>query len=157
MWRLLSVFAALALAGCNAEPLTHPVSGAVTFSDGSAVSVGLIEFLPTAGGPSPRGVIQPGGTYSLTTYEADDGAPTGDYAVLVSQPQLAVGAMRPAPEGHDDEHHNGESPGASIVPTQYGRRASSPLRATVSVGDNRCDFVIKTMDESGPAKTNEDR
>lgn len=135
----------LALAsGCAGEPSTHPVSGRVEAADGSAINVGLIEFIPVGGGPSARGRLTPGGGYQLTTFAANDGAKAGDYVVLVSQPQLIVGALRPAPEGHNDAHHNGESPGAGLVPPHYAKRDASPLKATVKAGDNRCDFTLST-------------
>lgn len=134
------------LVGCGAEPETHPVGGRVAFDGGAAVNVGLVEFVPLAGGPSARGRIEPGGRYVLSTYGEDDGARTGEYVVLVSQPQLVVGSLRPAPEGHNDDHHGGEE-FLATVPADYARRNASPLRATVEPGENRIDL---TLSADGP-------
>lgn len=144
-WRVAWLVVATVVAGCtSAEPVTHPVSGSITLEDGSAINVGLVELVPIGGGTSARGRISVGGGYTVGTYGDQDGALVGEYVVLVSQPQLLVGALRPAPAEHLDEHHEGESPGAGIAPRHYGQFNSSPLRATVVPGENHFDFVLTT-------------
>lgn len=140
----------LGLAGCDDGPAIHPVSGQITKEDGSPINVGLVEFVPVAGGRSPRGRLTTGGEYRLTTSAEGDGAPAGEYVVVISQPQLAVGALRPAPAAHNDAHHDGQATKLGIVPPPYTRRRASPLRATVAPGENRCDFTLNTIDSESP-------
>lgn len=140
----LATLTLLAVAGCVGEPTVHPVNGRVVSEDGSPIHVGLVEYVPVAGGRSARGRLTSGGEYRLTTVVEGDGAPAGEYIVVISQPQLVLGILRPAPAGHDDEHHGGETTGAGIVPPGYSRHKTTPLRATVVPGENRCDFVLKS-------------
>lgn len=69
----------------------------------------------------PRGVTDDQGRFRLRTYQADDGAPAGDYAVTL---------YWPAPRTADEEANNELPP-----PDQLGGRFAKPeisgLRATI--------------------------
>lgn len=93
----------------------------------------------------------------MTTYEAQDGAAAGDYAVVVKK--IAVPTSDDGmneEEGHsadgtgemDDGGHDSqtaESTGAgNLVPQNYGSASSTPLSATVEEkDDNVFDFDIQ--------------
>ena len=93
--RRVTAFTALALsvlAGCAKETLKPvvPVEGKVLHR-GKPVAGAVVFLVPAADGAAddavrPRGVTGPDGTFRLTTYAQDDGAPPADYAVSVRCP-----------------------------------------------------------------------
>ncbi len=91
MRRLLVCVLAAGLAGCGgdgrpAHAPAVPVSGRVTVN-GQPAAGALVVFHATArgleAGPSPFATTAADGSYRLTFYTADEGAPEGEYAVTV--------------------------------------------------------------------------
>ena len=88
------VLVALAVPGCGRPaadtPKVEPVSGAV-FVSGNPAAGAVVTFHPVvpAGGNKyrPHAVVQPDGTFRLTTYTTDDGAAAGEYAVTLYWPE----------------------------------------------------------------------
>ncbi len=87
------VLAACALAGCAkkrpGEVPVYPVKGRVTYK-GEPMPHAVVTFFP-AGQPfaqalKPRATADEDGYYELTTYELKDGAPEGEYGVIVYVP-----------------------------------------------------------------------
>ncbi len=88
--KVLPLMAILVLAGtfgCGANQMpTYPASGKVSFSDGTPVTAGRVEFrsedakirVPV------RAEIQEDGTFQLGTYEPGDGAAEGKYKAIVN-------------------------------------------------------------------------
>jgi hypothetical protein len=64
-----------------------PVDGAVTF-EGQPLPGAMIVLHPKSGGrsgvPSPRAQVAKDGTFRFTTYDADDGAPPGEYVATIA-------------------------------------------------------------------------
>ena len=70
----ITLLACLLFAGCGPSgPAVYPVTGLVTFND-QPLTTGTVVFLPKSGGSPAQGEIGPDGKYTLTTYEAGDGA-----------------------------------------------------------------------------------
>ena len=95
----------LAGAGCGDGQLaTYPVTGKVII-DGQPAAGALVIFCPVEGqGPEelerlrPAGETGPDGQYQLTTFETYDGAPAGEYQVMVRwgpRPQQTTDGGRP--------------------------------------------------------------
>src|SRR5262245_25965830 len=85
---LLVLLGALpALTGCG--PRQYPVQGKVTLEDGSPLTRGMVVFEGTDGAHMARGMIQPDGSYELSTARPGDGARPGRYRVLVSALDMA--------------------------------------------------------------------
>jgi hypothetical protein len=90
----VSVIGLSALVGCSSEPArlpTYPVHGQVTCAGKPAVGVHV--FLRRADGASvpempmnPRALTGPDGQFTMTTYDKGDGAPAGDYVILLHWP-----------------------------------------------------------------------
>jgi hypothetical protein len=68
--------------GCGGQSLTQ-VHGIVTL-DGKPVENAMVTFIPQGGsGTRPTGQTGPDGSFQLTTRNPNDGAPPGDYLVIV--------------------------------------------------------------------------
>ena len=114
------------LSGCGRSdriPL-QPVRGQV-FYDGKPVPHAHVVLHPVepAGQDAPRPQAQVGadGSFAVSTYEAGDGAPTGEYAVTV---QWLLTSAR-----------NQEAPPQNQLPVRYGLASTSGLRLQVRQGE----------------------
>jgi hypothetical protein len=121
---LFALAAALAAGCADRDVPVFPVSGKVTVG-GKAAAGAQVVFHPSAGaddGPRPSAITGPDGTFKLTTRAKDDGAPAGDYKVLVVH-RVQVG---PVDEGRS----------RNALPEKYNRPDQTPLSATVRPGSN---------------------
>jgi hypothetical protein len=130
----------LALGGCQkAPPLDRvpvvPVEGELSF-DGQPIPGALIVFHPTDAAlvdkvPPPRATVREDGTFKLTTYTADDGAPVGEYKVTVEWRKLV-------------DKDGDVKAGPNVLPERYTRPNTSDLAAKVIEGSNRLpQFVVR--------------
>jgi hypothetical protein len=155
---ITAVVAALGLAGCGnvgVGPKPKPVfkvSGKITLN-GAPVANAMVSFSPKAENqPAATGRTGIDGKYTLTTYDANDGAAAGDYIVLVTKTIVSTTA---APPAHDPNNPN---PGASMhsaggaqagqgetaLPEKYSRVDQSDLTATVKAATNdEINFDLK--------------
>lgn len=80
----------------------HPVSGSLTFQ-GKPLANALLVLHPKTKDPerpfSARAQTDANGAFKVTTYDQDDGAPAGEYAVTVQYYQLVGqgGSFEPGP------------------------------------------------------------
>ena len=137
---VIAVAAVLLLAAVGCGPAekrvaTAPVKGKVAYK-GAPVTTGSVMFIPSGGGPPATAEIQPDGSYSLKTYEPDDGAVVGRHTVTISAIQLTTGS--PEDPASDPK---------MLVPTKYSSTATSDLTAEISDGENAVDFEL-----DGPLK-----
>lgn len=101
----------------------HPVVGHMTC--GKLIPSGAqVVFHPVAGElpdqAVPRAVVRNDGSFVLSTFGTDDGAPTGEYIVTIQW-------FRVGKDG---------SPGPNVLPRRYAFPDSSPLRVAVAEGRN---------------------
>lgn len=119
----LTLFA-LAMAGCgDNRPPMAPVKGVVRL-DGKPLSFGGVLFQPETGFPA-QGAIESDGSFTLSTYEPNDGAVIGSHRVQVT-----------CYEGQDPKRSlqrsgSEEELGRSLVPERYTYFASSGLMVEV--------------------------
>ena len=129
------------LAGCggSGNPRTYAVTGKVVFR-GKPCDGALVVFHPTAKGrendPKPVATVSEDGSYKLTTYEANDGAPEGDYNVTIVWSEKAK-----------DKKFSLTSEGSSGA-DKFGGRFGDPRnpkhKASVkSSGTNQFDFNLE--------------
>ena len=136
---------ALTFSGCGPSyPPTYQVTGKVTV-DGQPLQQGTITFYPTQG-RSALGKIQPDGSYTLTTFNDDDGAVPGSHQVTIKATQVSGPA---APSSFEEELAQAQAGGVSqtatvtwLVPEKYSRRETTPLTAVVAEKATRIDFDI---------------
>ena len=141
-WWLLTTTCLSVIVGCNDGRIpTYPVVGTVLFENGDPVRFGVIEFLPVGDVPSARGKIDPEGSFSLTTFEGDDGAAAGKYRVIVIQPFIApVGKLLPRGPRTIRAEHAEHQTERNIVPERYSNPESSDLEVVVEA---RPDNVVQ--------------
>jgi hypothetical protein len=123
----------IALGGCSSsgkdgrKPV-HRVSGKVLFRDQPAVGA-LVVFIPANEPPEPvdprpRGTVQADGTFKLTTYEPDDGAPVGDYTVVITWPS----------ESRDEPEDK--------FLGRFADRQRSAIKFPIKAGKNELDSIL---------------
>ncbi len=122
----LSLVLALALACCGCSQgdgrlPVYPVTGKITVF-GEVPEGALVILYPQAQGGDteirPSGKVRRDGTFSLTTYDADDGAPTGEYSATIQWNKLIQ-------NGRDYKA------GPNVVPKDYASRETSPWKIKV--------------------------
>src|SRR5262249_57607506 len=79
---------ALIVAVCGCARKTYPVTGKVTFKDGTPLRGGMVVFSPIdpAAHSGARGYIQQDGTFELSTERPGDGTLGGRYRGLLKPP-----------------------------------------------------------------------
>jgi hypothetical protein len=132
--RVAAVGCALAAAGGCGGTNLYPVRGTVAFKNGAPFTplVGgqvVFEPLEPAAKESARGEIQADGTFRLGTYRSGDGARPGKYKVLV---------MPPAPSPSEEKR-----PHPPVLHPRYQRPDQTPLRCTVTRGDNQYPITVE--------------
>ena len=103
----------------------YSVRGKVLLGDKPAAGALVLFHAKTdanAAVPRPHGRVAQDGTFSLSTYEAEDGAPAGDYVVTIDWRKDLPAHVPGAPK---------------LLPTRYSAPHQSPLRATVEPADNQ--------------------
>lgn len=120
------------LTGCSSEPApdrlaVFPVSGQVRLN-GNPLANAFVVLHPRQPADArtlpARGKTDQEGRFQLTSYEANDGAAIGEYAVTVEYYQLVK---------------NGESyiAGPNVLPPKIANPATSDIVVRVATGENR--------------------
>ena len=154
---VLALSSALPLACSNgpARPKTVPVTGKVTYK-GQAVAGAHVAFLGMGeNATSSMGKTDAQGMFELTTFDAGDGAPVGNYQVTVSKivnSQKAAASKAPMSMEEAVKRANPEGPskeddgaGSSLLPEKYAQASTSQLNFTVEEGKKN-DFPIELTD-----------
>lgn len=120
----ITVLLAAALSGCGRgsyELETAPASGQVNL-DGEPLPQGIVYVLPSKG-RSAKGMIQPDGSFVLSTYEQGDGAQVGTHpAVVAALPKDEL----------DQEQRQLRMP----IPKRYSRASTSGLTVEILPGED---------------------
>ena len=89
---LLALAVLPALAGCREDwqAATYPATGRLTIN-GQPAAGALVQLVAGGAGPDvrnsrPWGVVAADGTFALSTYEGEAGAPPGDYRLTITWP-----------------------------------------------------------------------
>lgn len=122
--------------GCNGGRLkTYPVVGQAVFEDGTPVKMGTVETKSVQHGVQATGAIAKDGTFTLTTYESEDGAVAGDHKCVIVQflPTENIPNYRPSTLG--------------VVHRRHSSYATSDLNFTIQkTGENRIRLVVQGVD-----------
>lgn len=127
----------LLVSGCSRGPQIVPARGKVLYN-GEPLKFGSVMFQPEGGQPA-RAVIQPDGTFVLTTENNGDGATVGTNRVRVTQYE-----SQDPQRSHDP---GGEIPlGRSLIPRRYTDYDTSGLVVEVKSSGNE-PFVFELTDK----------
>lgn len=131
-----SVSLSLLFLGCGKGDLaTYPVTGKVTFADGTPMTGGLVTFSAQQAGKSigARGPIQQDGTFTMGTFQPGDGAAAGEQRVSV---------VPPLPKVDRDEVKRLPPP---PIDPKFGRFETSGLTHTVTrkAADNFLEIIVE--------------
>jgi hypothetical protein len=127
-----AVLAAVVLSavGCGSggenHVAVHRVQGVIQFR-GLAMEGAFVSLHPksaTDGVPTPRATVAKDGTFTVTTYNGNDGAPEGDYVVTVQW-------YKPVQVGNDLVG------GPNVLPAKYASAKTSDVQIRVAAGENR--------------------
>jgi hypothetical protein len=158
---LMTAALAATIGGCSGDSGSavkvpvFKVTGKVTML-GKPISGALIGFAPKETEPFAMGRTNSEGVYTLTTYEAGDGAAKGDYTVTVAKPVVST-TLPPPPTGPThgadgvvkmtSHAAKGAKTGAinegGLIPDAYSSSAQTPLKFSVEAKDNVYDIEIK--------------
>jgi hypothetical protein len=141
----LAVLFSCACTGCaNNEFRTYPVSGHLEFEDGTAPKFGTIEFFNADRKINARGKIDRDGSFTVGTYQADDGAVEGQHKVIISQPTRDPLTAQIKVEIEHDH-------GTLVHPDYYDYRTSKLNCQVTATSENNIRLIIKKH----PAETAE--
>ena len=144
------------LTGCSSKPelpARFPVTGTVTMG-GRPVEGARIVFIPTTPGLNAASAISDkDGKYSLTTFEAGDGAQPGSYGIKVAKYDSKPGAAPPptdaAPVSYEDESKLQFAPdekptpqARNSLPKKFDSPITSKLTHTVPEGPSTYDIKL---------------
>lgn len=130
---LLGLAASLACLGCGQDwqAPTHPAKGQITINGeppvGAVVELHSTGEQPDVRNSRPWAIVQADGSYTLTTYETADGAPIGQYAVIVKWPP---DVSKPSLEDR--------------LRGAYARSERSRWKVTIAEGDNELPPIAIT-------------
>lgn len=133
--RLMTLLtSSFAVVGCGPSPTAvHPVTGKVVVDGKPALGV-QVAFVPLTKPAdidvNPTAATTKDGTFKLTTRAKDDGAPAGNYKVLLAW------TVQDGPA--EDPRFR------KLLPGQYANSDATPLKAAVQAGPNELPvFEIK--------------
>lgn len=126
--------------GCGGGIETYPVEGTVVAHDGTPLAGVQLVWRCDDPPLSAVAVTDREGRYQLGTYEGDDGAPAGEYHVIITEPQSA----------------NPDAPRPRRIALHYSDFDTSGLQFIVEPRSNRFDLRLDPWEtQLPPMYTNE--
>ena len=136
----LSVTIIIPLVGCGSDGRkpVYPTKGRVAFK-GQPTPHAQVSLHPVGSAdkdaPHPTGKVLDDGTFLLTSYHGNDGAPAGEYTVTV---QWWLSTAKKGSREGDGETIN-------RLPARYGRPETSGLKVRIEPGDNELPVIKLTQ------------
>jgi len=134
--------ATLLLAGCggSTDVEVYHTSGVVTFDGKPMSGGGSISLVPTTSqaGKASGGIINPDGTFVLSTYGDGDGAMAGTFRVMIAQTTTAepdFGGDSDAPGAAANTEGTSTVDKADVIPLIYADPVNSPVTVTIEAKD----------------------
>ena len=154
--KLLWVTLVIAACGCGSGRLpTHAVKGQLKFQDGTVPKMGTIEFYNDEHKVNARGKIRNDGSFTVGTFEKEDGAVAGNHSVaiiqlmsdsLVAKREVVI-EVDESEEGADHDHNHGhdhEAADAEIVHPKYADYRTSDLSVEIKAGENQITLELES-------------
>ena len=122
--------------GCGKSQLpTYKVNGQLKFEDGTTPAFGNIEFFNAENKINAHGKINRDGTFTVTTYDKNDGAVAGKHQIVIIQ---LTGNYLTAKSNQDIQHDHGQ-----LAHPRYVDYRTSGLECTITEGENDVTLVLE--------------
>jgi hypothetical protein len=112
----------LLASGCSEKwAEVFPVAGSVKFDGKAPVGAQIVLHPVNPASPeavAPTGKVKSDGSFQITSYQAGDGAPPGDYVATIQWFQVDKDGIV----------------GANVIPKEYSTPTTSPIKVTVNAG-----------------------
>ena len=135
------VLLVISVLGCGTN---YPLSGKVTYEDGTPITAGMVNF--ESDGSLSRGKIQPDGSYVVGTLKESDGIPKGKYKIYITGAEVAM-ETDPSknPQRFDSMGNPVETMAAyrKLVHPKYMTTSQSPLTCEIPAEKNRFDIIVE--------------
>lgn len=127
------ILASLVAVGCgsNGKIPTYPVKGQITVNGEPAAHARVVLVPSDPNAPKPIGFAKDDGSFEVSTFGTNDGAPKGDYKVLV--------------EWREPKDGNPRDRGADKLGGKYMIADKTPLKATVIDGTNDLPLAVNAV------------
>lgn len=131
---VLAASVAFVCLGCSKADnhvAVYPVKGTIHYQ-GKPINGAFVTLEPKAaveGVPGPRAMVQPDGTFAVSTFNGGDGAPEGDYVLMVQWCKLVR-------QGQEFVS------GPNVIPRKYTSATTSDLVIHVAAGDNQLKPIL---------------
>lgn len=122
---------------------TYEVAGTVVFEDGTKPMFGDIEFYSPQFEVNAHGKIKRDGTFTVSTFQDDDGAVIGYHEIVIMQ---QVGNYLLAKTDSRIKHDHG-----SLIDRSHFDYRTSRLDCEIKAGKNEVNLVVKKL----PRQTDE--
>lgn len=126
---IVAFFVGFTTIGCGDPVEMAPIAGTVNYK-GVPLKFGTVMFQPIAGGQPAHGVIQPDGSFVLSTYNIGAGTRIGTNRVSVR----CYENQDPAKSG--GQFAGGQSLGRLLIPIKYTMASSSGITIDVKPDGN---------------------
>jgi hypothetical protein len=132
----VALFALLSTTGCGRSGAprvaTHPTKGSITYQ-GQPIAGAFLALHPKAAAagevPTARAVVESDGTFAVSTYDAGDGLPEGDYIVTAQWRKVVKSGSEFVP-------------GPDLLPGKYSRPETSDVVIHVAAGNNELPPIV---------------
>ena len=138
--------------GCGSSGKPKPVAaeGVLTWEDGKPVTQATVVFLPDdPKGKQASGLTGKDGSFTLTTYNQDDGAVPGDYKIIVTKGLNSAGETPqekdPTKLMREFYEKSKQKSAKDGVPDIYGNPKTSPLKWRVEAGGTKINLKLKLL------------
>ena len=130
-WATVGCLVTVLLTGCGRQSRTVPVGGMVTL-DGKPLADAAVLFVPIDGGVPGRGSTTVSGSFSLSTFDRNDGALVGRHRVAVSK--VETSGFAGSSDGLSGKLDGRQIQTKCLCPERYGLPATSGLEVAVERG-----------------------
>ena len=138
--------------GCGSDHLpVHPIQGQLKFSDGTVPKMGTIEFFNAEHRINACGKIRSDGTFTVGTYQPDDGAVAGKHSVaiiqlmshsLAAKKEVVIEIDESEGKADHDHDHTEDPLDLEMVHPKYADYRTSDLTVEVKPGDNQITLEV---------------
>ena len=123
-WFLAFAIGPILVAGCSNETRVpvFPVSGKVIFQGKPPVGAQVVLHPVNSSdntGVAPSGTVKGDGSFAITSYDPDDGAPQGQYVATIEWYKITPEAGGAGP---------------NVIPRNYANAKTSPIKVSVNSG-----------------------